>query len=36
MAMNRVSSSLRGAERSKKSQFPQLPPAPQDYPTFPD
>jgi len=36
MAMNRVNRSWRGADRKRKEQFPQLPPAPDDYPTFPD
>ncbi|MBV9088878.1 MAG: decaprenyl diphosphate synthase [Mycobacteriaceae bacterium] len=34
MARNPVNSSLREAERG--AQFPQLPPPPDDYPTFPD
>jgi trans,polycis-decaprenyl diphosphate synthase len=37
MAAHRVSGSRRGAERTRKAAgFPQLPPAPDDYPTFPD
>ena len=36
MAMNRVTSSWRGADRRRKERFPQLPPAPDDYPMFPD
>ncbi|MBV8928418.1 MAG: decaprenyl diphosphate synthase [Mycobacteriaceae bacterium] len=36
MVMNRVTSSLRGAERKRSSRFPQLDPAPDDYPMFPD
>ena len=36
MAMDRVTSSWRGAERRRREQFPQLPPAPADYPVFPD
>lgn len=36
MAMDRVASSLRGADRRRREQFPQLPPAPADYPVFPD
>ncbi len=36
MAMDRVASSWRGAERRRREQFPQLPPAPADYPIFPD
>lgn len=36
MAMDRVASSLRGAERRRRERFPQLPPAPDDYPVFPD
>jgi trans,polycis-decaprenyl diphosphate synthase len=35
MVMNRVGNSLRGADR-KRQRFPQLDPAPDDYPTFPD
>ena len=35
MAADRVSSSLRGAER-RRGHFPQLPAAPDDYPVFPD
>lgn len=33
--VNRVTSSWRGAER-RRERFPQLPPAPDDYPVFPD
>ena len=36
MAMDRLTSSWRGAERRRKGQFPQLPPPPDDYPVFPD
>ncbi|MCH9722357.1 MAG: decaprenyl diphosphate synthase [Actinomycetia bacterium] len=36
MAMDRVASSWRGAERRRKGQYPQLPAAPADYPIFPD
>lgn len=36
MAMDRVASSLRGADRRRRERFPQLPPAPVDYPVFPD
>ena len=36
MAMDRVASSWRGAERKRREVFPQLPPAPDDYPIFPD
>ena len=36
MTMHRVAGSLRGAERRRGEQFPQLPPAPDDYPIFPD
>lgn len=36
MAMDRVASSLRGADRRRRERFPQLPPAPDDYPVFPD
>jgi trans,polycis-decaprenyl diphosphate synthase len=36
MAMDRVASSWRGAERRRREVFPQLPPAPDDYPIFPD
>ena len=36
MAMERVASSWRGGERRRREQFPQLPPAPADYPIFPD
>lgn len=36
MAMDRVSGSWRGAERSRGEQFPQLAAAAADYPTFPD
>ncbi len=36
MAMDRVASSWRGGERRRREQFPQLPPAPADYPIFPD
>ncbi len=36
MATNRVNRSWRAADRKRKDQFPQLPPAPDDYPTFPD
>jgi trans,polycis-decaprenyl diphosphate synthase len=36
VVMNRVSSLRRGAERNTTEQFPQLPPPPDDYPTFPD
>ncbi|MDQ1318837.1 MAG: trans,polycis-decaprenyl diphosphate synthase [Actinomycetota bacterium] len=36
MAMDRVVSSLRGADRRRRERFPQLPPAPDDYPVFPD
>lgn len=36
MAMDRVASSLRGGERRRRQQFPQLPAAPHDYPIFPD
>ena len=35
MAMNRATSSWRGGERRRKEHFPQLPPAPDDYPTSP-
>ncbi|HPY23077.1 MAG TPA: decaprenyl diphosphate synthase [Mycobacterium sp.] len=34
--MDRVVSSLRGADRRRRERFPQLPPAPDDYPVFPD
>jgi trans,polycis-decaprenyl diphosphate synthase len=36
MAMDRVASSWRGAERRRRERFPQLPPPPEDYPVFPD
>src|SRR5271156_5001507 len=36
METSRVSRSERRAERKRKSDFPQLPPAPDDYPVFPD
>jgi len=36
MATDRVASSLRGAERGRRERFPQLPPAPEGYPVFPD
>ncbi|NBP85514.1 MAG: isoprenyl transferase, partial [Mycobacteriaceae bacterium] len=36
MATNRVTSSWRGAERRRRESYPQLPPAPEDYPVFPD
>lgn len=36
MAKDRVASSWRGAERRRRERFPQLPPAPDDYPVFPD
>jgi len=36
MAMDRLTSSLRGAERRRRERFPQLPPPPADYPIFPD
>jgi trans,polycis-decaprenyl diphosphate synthase len=36
MAMDRVASSLRGAERRRREQYPQLPAAPDGYPIFPD
>jgi trans,polycis-decaprenyl diphosphate synthase len=36
MAMDRLTSSWRGAERRRKEQFPQLPPPPDDYPVVPD
>ncbi len=36
MAMDRLTSSLRGAERRRKERSPQLPPPPDDYPVFPD
>ena len=36
MAMDRVASSWRGAERRRREVYPQLPPAPDDYPIFPD
>ena len=36
MAMDRVASSWRGGERRRREQYPQLPPAPDDYPIFPD
>ena len=36
MAMDRVASSWRGAERRRREALPQLPPAPADYPIFPD
>jgi trans,polycis-decaprenyl diphosphate synthase len=36
MAMDRVASSWRGGERRRREQFPQLPPASDDYPVFPD
>ena len=37
MVMDRVTSSWRGAERRRRGQqYPQLPPAPDDYPVFPD
>lgn len=36
MAMDRVASSWRGAERRRREVCPQLPPAPDDYPIFPD
>jgi trans,polycis-decaprenyl diphosphate synthase len=37
MATNRAGGSWRGVERTRKAtRFPQLPPAPADYPTFPD
>ena len=36
MVMDRVTSSWRGAERRRREQYPQLPPAPDDYPVFPD
>ncbi|MFM8599986.1 MAG: decaprenyl diphosphate synthase [Mycobacterium sp.] len=34
--VNRVTSSWRGAERRRREHFPQLPPAPESYPVFPD
>ena len=37
MVMDRVASSWRGAERRRREErYPQLPPAPDDYPVFPD
>jgi len=36
MGTSRVSRSERRAERKRKSDFPQLAPAPDDYPVFPD
>ena len=36
MAMDRLTSSLRGAERRRRERFPQLPPPMGDYPVFPD
>lgn len=36
MAMDRLTSSLRGAERRRRERFPQLPPPIGDYPIFPD
>jgi len=36
MARNRVNNSLPVGERRRAQRFPQLPPAPDDYPTFPD
>jgi trans,polycis-decaprenyl diphosphate synthase len=36
MAMDRLTSSWRGAERRRRGKFPQLPPPPDDYPVFPD
>jgi len=36
MAMERVASSWLGGERRRREQFPQLPPAPEGYPIFPD
>jgi trans,polycis-decaprenyl diphosphate synthase len=36
MAMDRVTSSWRGADRRRREADPQLPPAPADYPVFPD
>ena len=36
MAMDRLTSSLRGAERRRRERFPQLPPPMGDYPIFPD
>ncbi len=36
MVMDRVSSSWRGADRRRQERFPQLPPPPGDYPSFPD
>ena len=36
MAMDRLTSSLRGAERRRRERLPQLPPPPDDYPVFPD
>src|ERR1700733_8836714 len=36
METSRVSRSERRAERKRKADFPQLAPAPDDYPTFPD
>ena len=36
MAMDRVASSWLGGERRRREQFPQLPPAPDGYPIFPD
>ena len=36
MAMDRVTSSWRGAERRRRGRSPQLPPPPEDYPVFPD
>src|ERR1700744_4421416 len=36
METSRVSRSERRAERKRRSEFPQLAPAPDDYPVFPD
>ncbi|MDT5253852.1 MAG: trans,polycis-decaprenyl diphosphate synthase, partial [Mycobacterium sp.] len=36
METSRVSRSERRAERKRKADFPQLAPAPDDYPAFPD
>src|SRR5690625_5163896 len=36
MVTNRIGGSRRSAERKRRDAFPQLPPAPADYPMFPD
>lgn len=36
MTTDRVTSAWRGVDRRRRPRFPQLPPAPDDYPVFPD